>query len=65
MLGGGGVEEGEKLKNALQIITRRFNDPLQSRDKIRLDHKWAQWLHDPYRLGGPQHSTGDKIGRGP
>ena len=31
--GGGGVRTARKLKNALQIITNPFNDPL--RDKIR------------------------------
>ena len=29
-------------------------------------HKWADWLHNPYRLGGPQHfKVGDKIRSGP
>ena len=28
--------------------------------------KWADWLHNPYRLGGPQRfRAGDKISSGP
>ena len=27
-----------------------------------MGHKWADWLHDTYLVGGPQHFTsGDKI----
>ena len=29
-------------------------------------HKWAGWLHNPCRLGGPQRfKAGDKISSGP
>ena len=32
----------------------------------RVAHKWAQWLHNPCRLGGPQRCrAGDKISSGP
>ena len=38
VLGGGGIRRARKLKNALQIITRRFNDSLQS---VRQNQKWT------------------------
>ena len=38
LLGGGGVGRARKLKNALQIITRQFNDPIQS---VRQNQKWT------------------------
>ena len=29
-------------------------------------HKWARWLHNPYRLGCPHHfGAGDRIRGGP
>ena len=32
--------------------------------KSEVDHKWAQWLHNPCRPGGPQHfRAGDNSGR--
>ena len=38
----------------------------QRATKMELTHKWANWLHNPYRLGGPQRSRGgDKIRSGP
>ena len=31
-----------------------------------LAHKWADWRHNPCRLGGPQHFTaGDTLSIGP
>ena len=36
--GGGGIRRARKLKNALQIITTRFNDPLQS---VGQNQKWT------------------------
>ena len=36
--GGGGIRRARKLKNTLQIITRWFNDPLQS---VEQNQKWT------------------------
>ena len=34
--------------------------------KSQVDHKWAQWVHNPCRLGGPQgFRAGEKIRSGP
>ena len=34
--------------------------------KLKVAHKWADWLNHPCRMGGPQHfRAGDKIRSGP
>ena len=34
--------------------------------KSEVAHKWARWLHDTYRVGGPHRLTaGGKIRSGP
>ena len=34
--------------------------------KSEVAHKWARWLHNPYRLGDPLHfRAGDIIRSGP
>ena len=34
--------------------------------KLEVAHKWARWLHNPYRLGGPDRlRAGGRIRGGP
>ena len=34
--------------------------------KSAVAHKWAEWLHNPYRLGGPQRfKAGNRVTKGP
>ena len=40
--------------------------PLERGAKSEVAHKWARWLHNPCRLGGPHRFTaGDSIRGGP
>ena len=62
---GGGVKRARKLNNALQIITRRFNDPFH-----RQNQQWPTSGPGGYITlavwGGPQRfRAGDKIRSGP
>ena len=65
---------GDKIRSGPQV-GRVATQPLPSGGvpnaaergtKSELAHKWAQWLHNPCRLGGPQcFRAGDKIRSGP
>ena len=53
-------------KVATQPVPPGGSPPLQSGAESELAHKWARWLHNPCRLGGPHRfRAGGKIKSGP
>ena len=64
-------EENEKWSTSgpgIYIVSAAWGVPNTSErgTKSAIAHKWAGWLHNPCRLGGPQRfKGGDKISSGP
>ena len=65
---GGKIRSGPQVgKGATSPLPYRGSPPLQSEGaKSEVAHKWARWLHNLCRLGGPYRFTaGGKIRSGP
>ena len=50
----------------MTVAVEGILDALERGTKSAVAHKWAQWLHNPCRLGDPRcFGARDKIGSGP
>ena len=65
---GGKIRSGPQVGNlGTSPLPPRGSPPLQSRGaESEVAHKWARWLHHPYRLGDPHRlRAGGRIRSGP